>query len=594
MKELLREYMDYSDSSTIKYLTHLNEGGNQNQFLVSLTSKLYDKIQEKATRIDFSSVEMSRGDITKIQNYKQMMECLDIMKRIVMEYKENTAPVDTVIKAEENLRARIRMFKKAYAIGSSLPILTYNSIALAMVEATSFLISVCVEYVKDPAADSFQMALDITAYNKTRQNLLFNTLDEFNKSCATRELDNAMEFVMGQAVANRESALLQQVKEAEIEKDHPFLTDDEIEAGATSVIHDDDREEVQEGVGTILSYGASKVLLWICKKFIPVIRAIVYWYFLNKQKISDYYADQADMLQMNAMLVQNRSDIPEAERKAIYARQMKIVERYRKRSNEMSIDYMVAKKGSEKIASDEAKKFKAEEVQSNDYGGYASIFECTMNDDLGELVFESPFEFPSIDERTESLDEAFLFISKEARDLKKKLKEAVKAEFASYYGKGIGSRIAGAFNGSNSKEANQAYQKALNKMLQIVPESKAFGPCRRERTYQAGNTIVTETYYVYVIYGMLKDKLIKIDFECGTSSFSFNENSTIIPKNMIKEIFNINGSDSDLHINKNSAYTIDKGAVFKSKDFANKVLAKAQSLGINAELDLFKSTVKFK
>ena len=408
MKELLREYMDYSDPSTIKYLTHLNEGGNQNQFLVSLTSKLYDKIQEKATRIDFSSVEMSRGDITKVQNYKQMMECLDIMKRIVMEYKENTAPVDTVITAEANLRNRIRMFKKAYAIGSSLPILTYNSIALAMVEATSFLISVCVEYVKDPAADSFQMALDITAYNKTRQNLLFNTLEEFNKSCATRELDNAMEFVMGQAVANRESALLQQVKEAEIEKDHPFLTDDEIEAGTTSVIHDDDREEVQEGVGTLLSYGASKVLLWICKKFIPVIRAIVYWYFLNKQKISDYYADQADMLQMNAMLVQNRSDIPEAERKAIYARQMKIVERYRKRSNEMSIDYMVAKKGSEKIASDEAKKFKAEEVQSDDYSGYASIFECTMNNDLGELVFESPFEFPSIEERYEPLEEGFL------------------------------------------------------------------------------------------------------------------------------------------------------------------------------------------
>jgi hypothetical protein len=116
-------------------------------------------------------------------------------------------------------------------------------------------------------------------------------------------------------------------------------------------------------------------------------------------------------------------------------------------------------------------------------------------------------------------------------------------------------------------------------MLQIVPESKAFGPCRRERSYQAGNTIVTETYYVYVIYGMLKDKLIKIDFECGTSFFSFNENNTIIPKNMIKEIFNINGHDSDLHINKNSVYTIDKGAVFKSKDFANKVLAKAQSLG---------------
>lgn len=415
MNEILREYMDYSDLNTIKQINLLTEA-NQNQFLVSLTSKLYDKIQEKATKIDFSSVEMSRGDITKIQNYSSMVECLDIIKRIVLEYKEDPAPVNTVITAINNLNNRVRTFKKAYAIGSSLPILIYNTTALSIVESTSFLISVCVEYVKDPAADNFQMALDITSYNKTRQNLLFTTLDEFNKACANRELDNAINVVMSQAVANRESADIRDLKEADIERDHPFLTDEEIASGTTTVIHDDDnKEELQEGVGTLLSFAGSKALLWICKKLIPIIRAIVYWFYLNKQKISDYYADQADMLQLNALTIQNRVDIPDQKRREIYAKQMKIVERYRKRANEMSIDYSVAKKNSEKLASDEAKKFKAEEIQSDDYSGYASIFEAEMNNDLGKLVYESPIEIGNFDDRIASLEEGFIKKLKEVK-----------------------------------------------------------------------------------------------------------------------------------------------------------------------------------
>ena len=45
------------------------------------------------------------------------------------------------------------------------------------------------------------------------------------------------------------------------------------------------------------------------------------------------------------------------------------------------------------------KKFKADEIQDDNYSNYASIFEASMNDDIGELVFESPFEVPTLEER---------------------------------------------------------------------------------------------------------------------------------------------------------------------------------------------------
>ena len=94
INEIIRENMDMNDSDTVKRLSVMMEG-NQNLFLVALTSKLYDKIQEKATRIDFSTIEISRGDITKIQNYKSLVECVSIIKKIVLEYKESTEAIDT-------------------------------------------------------------------------------------------------------------------------------------------------------------------------------------------------------------------------------------------------------------------------------------------------------------------------------------------------------------------------------------------------------------------------------------------------------------------------------------------------------------------
>lgn len=406
INQIIRENMDLTDHDTVKRLNVMMEA-NQNLFLVALTSKLYDKIQEKATRIDFSTVEQSRGDITKIQNFRSMVECVSIIQKIVREYKESTIPIDTIANAIDNVNMRSRMFKKAFAIGSSLPMLTYNSICLSIVESISFMISVCIEYIKTPGNDTFQMALDTVAYNKAMQNLLFTNLVKFNQACKTRELDNAMELVMSQAVANREAAdVVYQQAEVPVAKDHPFLSDEEITSGQVVVIHDEDEQpQVQQeaGLRAALSYAGNKILLWICKLFIPFIRQVVYFFYYHKQKMSDYWEDQANLIQMNAMnMIANNINIPEDRKKEIYAKQMKIVEKYRKRANELSIDYAISKKNAEKMESDESKKFKASEIEQdydneNDYN-YASIFESELTADCG-VKFTSIFNSATVDDR---------------------------------------------------------------------------------------------------------------------------------------------------------------------------------------------------
>ena len=129
--EIVREHMNLMDRTTRKTIISLDEA-DQNQLLAALTSKLYDKIVEKVDDIDFGTIPRSRGDITKIENYTSLMECIDILRNIIVEYKENTLPIDTVSSAVENLKQRKALFMKAYALNVEMPIILYNTIALRL------------------------------------------------------------------------------------------------------------------------------------------------------------------------------------------------------------------------------------------------------------------------------------------------------------------------------------------------------------------------------------------------------------------------------------------------------------------------------
>jgi len=403
--EVFREYLDLSTLENLKLVNNLNES-SQNQFLVALTSKLYDKIQAKATKVDYSSVEYSRGDITKIQNYPQIVESLDILRRIVVEYHENTAPVDTVINAIRNIRDRRTLFGKAFIIGSSLSILTYNTMAMAIVESTAFLISCCIEYIKDPGSDTFEVAVDKTAYQKTGQNLLFRSLADFNESCQSRQLDDALNITMSRSIARRESADLLDRRQVEIEKDHPYLTDEEIENDTFVAIHDDDKnlkEGFFGGIKNISIYAFEKVFVWLAKFFLPMIRSVVYFYYYQKQKMSDHFADIADFCEMNAYKVMENQEIPEKKRKEIYKKQMEKAAKNRKRANELSIDYNTAKSKADKDSGNENRKYDPNDIDTendNDDGEvWGSIFESAITEGYEPFKFESPFEAADLYER---------------------------------------------------------------------------------------------------------------------------------------------------------------------------------------------------
>lgn len=341
---VLREYFNIGDKTTRRTLIEADDT-DRNQLLTALTSKLYDQIVSKVDQIDFGTIPRSRGDITKIENYAQLMECISILRGILEQSKENTTPIDVVQTAVENLRTRSRMFMKAFATGVEMPILVYNTVTLAAVSSISFLIASCIEYIKNPGSETFEISIDRTAYYKTKDNLLFENLRAFNEGCRKGEVDEALNGVLKNFRIRAEAT-------ADVMED-PMdpITDDQ-----STVVHDEN-DPLRED----MDIGLLAIPIAIIRCIIPFLRSLVYFFFHARQSMSDYMAIQAELIEMNAYKVQYNTDIAVDKRKDIYNRQMKIASSLRNISNKFSLTYNKSRKEVENMQRNVRKDYKVEE-----------------------------------------------------------------------------------------------------------------------------------------------------------------------------------------------------------------------------------------
>ena len=221
--DLLREYFDFSDRQTTKFINYINESDQQSQLLAALAGALYDKIVAKCDKIDFGSIPRSRGDITKIDGYNNTVECINILRKLVVEYKEDPAIIDIELTAIENIKSLRPIFMKAFANNASFAMGYYNIIVASIQHSVSFLISVIVQFVKDPDTKNMVKALDKAAYKDAESNLLIENLAQINKSFATGQLEKILRDSISGGV--RES-----VNDDEFTEDTISMTDDVTDA----------------------------------------------------------------------------------------------------------------------------------------------------------------------------------------------------------------------------------------------------------------------------------------------------------------------------------------------------------------------------
>lgn len=294
VQKLLNEHFDMSDKTTRQTLIAMDEASH-NTVLTTLTSKLYDHIVKKTADIDFGEIPSTNGDITKLSQYEDLKEVIGIMKDMLKEYRQPTDPVDTLTVALANLETRKDLFKRAYAANCELPILMYNTTALSIINGISYLIAVCIEFIKSPKDESFQISLDKVAYAKTKDHLLYQTLDKFNRSCERGDFDKAMEAVIQQRV----------------------------------------KKFTGVAIGVLAGTVAGIIVIL---NIIPVLREMVYLIYYSRMKVADFFEIQADLLQMNAYNVEHNNTIDKETRNEIAKKQTDIADRFRKISNAATID----------------------------------------------------------------------------------------------------------------------------------------------------------------------------------------------------------------------------------------------------------------
>lgn len=343
---IVNEEYDLSDPYTKKKVLFCNEA-QKNSNIEHLTNRLYKHIKEKSAEIDFGSIPRSRGDITKIENYQNLIDCIDIIHRMVVEYGEDTTLIDEISTAVDNIQRRERAFSKSFVMNVDFPIMIYNTTVLSIVSGVSLLILTCIEYVKN-GDDTFKMAFDKAAYVKTKDHVLYQDIIHFNKTCNSRLMDKMIdECIKNNAIATQEASLKG------------------IIVGATASYF---------VINLLMKkfsgyFGIIRNLLWI-------IRRCCYYFQRIKLSVHDWLTIQADFLQMNADNLKYRDDRKDSDehRDKVYNKQMKWVERFRKVANWFALKDTKAQKESQKDEDNEKRRPYDNDDDNNDNDENGGLF----------------------------------------------------------------------------------------------------------------------------------------------------------------------------------------------------------------------------
>jgi len=115
----------------------------------NIVTKLFNDIKAKSLNLDFSPIDVTKGDITKLKNFDALQNGINYLVKVSStnaEIKEIAdelqLALNTVIKYKSNFEAGFKM-------NNSLIRFVYNSIVVGLIQGTSFVVAESVEFVKD-------------------------------------------------------------------------------------------------------------------------------------------------------------------------------------------------------------------------------------------------------------------------------------------------------------------------------------------------------------------------------------------------------------------------------------------------------------
>ena len=277
--------MEASSKEDRKYMSQMSKQ-DVHQVNGALIQNLYGSVIKRKD-IDFGDIPDSNGDIEKVKFYKSTVESLDTLEELYRKNNIDEPSVGEVKRAISNMKKFRPQFTTGFRLKHEFVMITYNSLVMSIVDATSLLISSYVTYVVS-ADTNHSLNHDV---DKQRGYVSLENLRKFNTASENGNMVNALNY----------------------------MTDEGRKAFAG--------EEIIIGGAVIMC------LLSI----VPLIREIVYHYYASRVKIADYLNMQADFLEMNKLAVEASKKSP-AEKKNIIKKQSDIIKRMRKTADKLTIN----------------------------------------------------------------------------------------------------------------------------------------------------------------------------------------------------------------------------------------------------------------
>ena len=312
--KIVYEYCDLSDPDFKKRLIYVNEA-EQNKVLMSLTAKLYANIVDKANEIDYGDIPETKGDITKLKNYGMMVDTVATLRDIVKEFKQDPKAINVISEAISNVEVRKDEFTKAFRLGYEIPKLIYCTTVLAINDSIAYMIASCIEFIKTPKTESFDMVLDVMRYKKAKDYLIFSNLDKLNREFKNGNIDKIMKAISKSAV---DKALTEASNSINLA--HPKV-------GKKLSL-----------VGGILIGAALLTVGLILFAILGIFQDMVFYWYNTQNKYSQYLEMQAMVMEANANNLDiNHPEWDDAKKKEVYDRQMKLVDKWRNKAEKWRV-----------------------------------------------------------------------------------------------------------------------------------------------------------------------------------------------------------------------------------------------------------------
>lgn len=258
LDELLQETYTYDNRSLREY--HNLTEAQKLDLGKSLMDKTIRLVIGKAKNLDYGEVEKTAGSVRRLRCYNDLVGSINALKNIQAVNNTEVKGVSVVATALTNLENLEPYFRKAFAMDNTLIELVYNNMCIAVIASTAYLISSCMDMIKDEAGVTYYVPKNGAALDTS----MLKSLEKFNKMCLNGDMQRFINKVLPQA---------------------NFL-------GTTAAA----------GLAAlpILKAGAIAVTgMFIVIAVMIMVRQAVYQYYNMRVKLSDYMRVNAEFLEMN-------------------------------------------------------------------------------------------------------------------------------------------------------------------------------------------------------------------------------------------------------------------------------------------------------